>query len=234
MAIQQGIYENLGAEFLVPQFKLSEKLQNIKAFVFDWDGVFNTGEKRADGSSTFNEIDSMGTNLLRYSFFLQHKKLPATAIISGEKNETAFYFSRREHFYSSYFKIPDKIVGINHFCGQNNIKPHEVCYFFDDVLDLPVARVAGLRILIPRKASTQFTNYVKQNHLADYITGNTSAHFALREACEMIMTTNGLFDRVITSRMNYDENYRQYIEARNNTETIFYTLSNLQINKVEL
>lgn len=234
MSSPQSIYEGLGAEFLLPQYKIIEKLQTIKAFVFDWDGVFNKGEKNANGSSNFNEIDSMGTNLLRYSYFLQHKKLPLTAIISGEKNESAFFFANREHFNGSYFKISDKIIGITHFCEQNNIKPHEVCYFFDDVLDLPVARVAGLRIFIPRKASTAFNNFVKQNHLADYKTAHGSDNYAIREACEMIMTLTGLFDRVITSRMNYDDNYRLYIETRNSIPTNYFTLSNQQITKVEL
>ena len=224
----------MGAEFVLPQYKMVDKLQTIKAFVFDWDGVFNTGEKIGGGSSSFNEIDSMGTNLLRFSYYLQHQKLPAAAIISGEKNESAFYFSKREHFNSSYFKIPNKAIGLEHFCAEQNIKPLEVCYFFDDVLDLPIAKVAGLRIFIPRKATAQFTKYVKQNHLADYITGCTSDQYAIREACEMLMMLNGMFDRALTLRMNYDDIYKRYIEARNGTPTHFYSLSNDQISKADL
>ena len=72
MSSQKSIFENLGAEFLLPQYKIAEKLQNIKAFVFDWDGVFNKGEKNATISSSFNEVDSMGTNLLRFSYFLKN------------------------------------------------------------------------------------------------------------------------------------------------------------------
>ncbi|HWY38761.1 MAG TPA: phosphatase [Bacteroidia bacterium] len=234
MNVQQNIFENIGAEFLLPQYKVSEKLQGIKAFVFDWDGVFNTGEKNNGGSSSFSEVDSMGTNLLRFSFFLQYNKMPLTAVISGEKNEAAFFFCKRERFHASYFKIADKSIALNHFCEEHGIKPHEVCYFFDDVLDLPIARVAGLRIFIPRKATTQFTKYVRQNHMADYITACTSAEFAIRESCEMIMTISGLFDRVITHRMNFDDTYKRYTEARNGTTTGFYTLSNSQVSKVEL
>lgn len=234
MSSPQNIFETIGGEFVLPQYKLIEKLQTVKAFVFDWDGVFNNGEKQSNGSSSFNEVDSMGTNLLRFSFYLQHKKLPLTAIISGEKNETAFFFSQREKFHSSYFKIKDKIIGINHFCAEHGLKPHEICYFFDDVLDLTVARVAGVRIFIPRKATIAFTNYVKQNHFTDYKTGSTSDSYAVREACEMIMTLNGQFDRVMTARTNYDDNYKQYIAARNATPTNFYTLSNEEISKVEL
>jgi len=234
MSSPQNIFENIGAEFILPQYKISEKLQPIKAFVFDWDGVFNSGEKSATGSSTFNEIDSMGTNLLRFSFYLKNNTPPYTAIISGEKNETAFFFSKREHFNASYFKFSNKILALDHFCKQNNIKPFEVCYFFDDVLDLPIARVAGLRIFIPRKATSQFTQYVKQNHLADYLTGSMSDNYAVREACEMLMTANGLYDRTITLRMNFDNTYKQYLEARNNTPTDFYSLDNQVVTRIEL
>ncbi len=234
MSTPQGTYESIGAEFLIPQYKVSEKLQTIKAFVFDWDGVFNNGQKQANGSSSFNEIDSMGTNLLRFSHYLKNKKLPLTAIISGEKNETAFYFSGREHFNASYFKFSDKRIALQHFCDAHHIKPSEVCYFFDDVLDLPIATVAGLRIFIQRKAGLQFNTYVKQNHLADYITGSNSGDFAVREACEMLISCNGNFDQVITLRMNFDDSYKQYIAARNDTPTHLFTLSNGEVSKAEL
>lgn len=234
MSTAQGLYESIGAEFLIPQYKISEKLQGIKAFVFDWDGVFNNGEKHSNGSSSFNEIDSMGTNLLRFSHYIKSKKLPHTAIISGEKNETAFFFAKREHFNSSYSKFSDKKIALQHFCEAHQIKPAEVCYFFDDVLDLPIASVAGLRIFIKRKQGLQFTNYVKQNHLADYITASNSGEFAVREACEMLMAANGVFDQAITHRMNFDDSYKQYIAARNDTPTHFYTLSNGEVSKAEL
>src|ERR1700739_4497109 len=110
----QKKYEAIGATFLLPENEMKQKLRTIKAFVFDWDGVFNTGEKNGGGSSSFNEVDSMGTNLLRFGYYLQHKQLPKTAVISGEKNETAFYFANREHFDASYFKIVNKKWALDH------------------------------------------------------------------------------------------------------------------------
>jgi 3-deoxy-D-manno-octulosonate 8-phosphate phosphatase (KDO 8-P phosphatase) len=44
----------MGAEFILHQYKMTERLQSIKAFVFDWDGVFNNGEKHGGGSSSFS------------------------------------------------------------------------------------------------------------------------------------------------------------------------------------
>jgi 3-deoxy-D-manno-octulosonate 8-phosphate phosphatase (KDO 8-P phosphatase) len=234
MAVSQNTFESIGAEFVTPQYKLTDKFKSVKAFLFDWDGVFNRGEKVAGGSSTFNEVDSMGTNLLRFSHFLQYNSLPVTGIMSGEKNESAFFFAKREHFNGSYFKVANKIVGFEHFCKEHNLKPQEVCYFFDDVLDLPVAKVCGVRVFIPRTASTQFTKYVKQNHMADYITASQSGDFAVREACEMLMTLSGQFERAITLRTNYDDLYKRYIEARNGIPTAFHSLSNNEIIRVEL
>ena len=230
----KNIYETIGAEFVTPTNEIIEKLKEIKAFIFDWDGVFNSGEKNGGGSSSFNEIDSMGTNLLRFSYYLKNKQLPQTAIISGEKNESAFYFSNREHFNASYFKIAHKKWALEHFCTMYNLQPNQVCYFFDDVLDLDIAQKAGLRILIARKASILFTNYVKENNLTDYMTANQSGNFAIREACEMLMGINGTFNEAITRRMNYDEVYQQYLMERNLPSTHFYTYNNRQIINADI
>ena len=48
-----------------------DRLDKIKAFVFDWDGVFNNGAKDSEGASPFNEVDAMGTNLLRFNHHLR-------------------------------------------------------------------------------------------------------------------------------------------------------------------
>lgn len=225
----QKIYEDMSAEFTTPIQEMTKKYTEIKAFVFDWDGVFNTGEKNGSGSSSFNEIDAMGTNMLRFSYYLKNKQVPLTALISGEKNESAFYFAQREHFNASYFKIAHKKWALDHLCSIYNIQPHQICYFFDDVLDLSIAKEAGLRILIARKASRLFTNYVKQNNLADYITANPSGNFAIREACEMLMGMSGIFDETITRRTNYDTIYQEFLRSKNTAITHFYTYNNLQI-----
>ena len=64
------VFENNGGKFLISEALLISNLSRIKAFIFDWDGVFTNGEKDHELQSRFNEVDSMGTNLLRFSFFL--------------------------------------------------------------------------------------------------------------------------------------------------------------------
>lgn len=229
------MYTTIGGEFLNNTFAITEKLSKIKAFVFDWDGVFNNAEKNESRSSNFNEADSMGTNLIRFSHYLIKKKLPVTAIISGEKNNQSFYFTSREHFDTCYFKIPNKIEALNHLCTDKKIKPEEVCYFFDDVLDLSIAQVCGLRILINRKAGVLFKEYIRKNDLADYITANDGGNYGVREACELLMGISTNFNECIQKRTNYDETYKTYINLRNKQETTFYTLTEtgIKIAKVD-
>lgn len=221
-------------EFITDKVLLQEKLQEVKAFIFDWDGVFNNGQKNSEYGSIFSEVDSMGTNLLRYSSYLKRGKMPVTAIISGEKNASAFYFSKRECFHSSYFKIPNKIVAFKHFCAEHDLKPNEVAYFFDDVLDLPIAEICGLRILVDQKANTNFLNYCHEFKMADYATAFKGGDHAVREACELLIGMNGNFNEVITTRKNYDKKYLDYIEQRKTTSTRFFTLKNGSINEENL
>jgi 3-deoxy-D-manno-octulosonate 8-phosphate phosphatase (KDO 8-P phosphatase) len=231
MEIQEE-FESIGGIFVHPLQTLIKKFKGIKAFVFDWDGVFNNAQKNENKSSTFNEADSMGTNLIRYDYYSQFGKMPNTAIISGEKNEMAFHFCNREHFDASFFKIPNKVIALNHFCETYQLKPSEICYFFDDVLDLSVAEIVGFRIMINRKANPLFRNYVIKNDLADYVTGHDSGNFAVREACELLMGMTGNYDKIMLERTKFGANYQEYINLRQTLPTSFFTINSEEIQKV--
>ena len=224
-------FKQINGQFITEQRLIASKLSNIKAFIFDWDGVFNSGEKQANGGSSFSEVDSMGTNLLRYSYFLKNNRLPICGIISGEKNESAFYFSSREGFDFSFFKIAHKHDALNFICKDKNIKLEEVAYFFDDVLDLSIAKMCGLKILIHRKSNPLFTDYCIKNNLVDYITGSESGRFAIREASELLIGLANNYDSVIVNRTEYTDSYETYIQGRKLIQTKFYTLKDNSIEE---
>ena len=83
-----------GGNFVTPVEELIQKLAECRAVVFDWDGVFNAGRKGHTSSSGFAEVDSMGTNMLRYGLWRRQGELPYTAIITGENNESAIGFAQ--------------------------------------------------------------------------------------------------------------------------------------------
>lgn len=223
MADLEHIKGFFSGTFLVPSFILQEKLFNAKAFVFDWDGVFNNSVKDDNGSSSYNEVDAMGTNMLRFNHFLRKGSVPHTAIISGEMNKAAFTFATREHFESVYYGIKNKKEALSHFCDSNNILPHEVAYFFDDVLDLAIAEDCGLRIMIRRAANPLLVNLVQKRKLADYVTAASGADNGVREAIELLMGFSDLYDDTIMQRVHNTEQYRHYLVLRNTPQPAFYT-----------
>ena len=225
----ESTFTEAGGKFCIPFSAFGEKLSSIKAFIFDWDGVFNDGYKDHQASSNFSEVDAMGTNLMRFSRWLGKESMPFTAIMSGEKNQLSYQFTQREHFHQTYFKVVDKKHAFEHFIKIHSLKPHEVAFVFDDVLDLSIASVAGLRILINRKSNPLFINYTTKNKFVDYITGQTSGNFAVREACELIMGATGNYDQVVESRYKFSDVYKQYLEERQKIETGYFTLKDGEI-----
>lgn len=224
----QGIF---GGNFVTGADVLAEKLNNINAYIFDWDGVFNTGAKGADGSSPFNEVDSMGINMLRYNHYIRTGRNPIAGIITGEKNPVAFTFARREHFHAVYYGIKNKIDALMHLCAAHDIQPSEVAYFFDDITDLQIASLCGIRIMIGRKGTPMLHQLVQQRGMADYITLNDGGNNAIREATELLKGLSGRYDETIMQRAEYTEHYRDYLNSRNIPSPAFYSFIDSKITE---
>ncbi len=210
--------------FIIPPAELASKLTKIRAYIFDWDGVFNNGAKSADGASTFNEVDSMGVNMLRYNHYIRKGAIPLTAVITGEHNPTAFALARREHFHGVYYAIKRKTDALQHFCSAHDIAPSEIAFFFDDIIDLEVAAQVGVRIMLGRTATPVLQKLVATHHLADYVTHHAGGAHGVREATELIMALNGKYDETIFQRARFEEHYRDYLNSRNIPEPAFYSM----------
>jgi 3-deoxy-D-manno-octulosonate 8-phosphate phosphatase (KDO 8-P phosphatase) len=211
-----------GGRFVSPVEELTKKLDQCRAIVFDWDGVFNSGRKGGARSSGFSEADSMGTNMLRYGLWRRLGELPYTAIISGENNEAATAFAGREHLAAIYSGIRKKQDVIAHLCAGNDLQPAEIACVFDDINDLPMAEACGLRFMVRRDASPLFTDYVERRGLCDYVTGAQSGGYPVREICELLLGLLGDYDAVVASRVAGDADYEDYFKARQAAGTAFF------------
>lgn len=225
-------FSELGGSFVTAPEALKKKLDGIKAFVYDWDGVFNNGQKTIGSGSPFSEVDSMGTNLLRFSHYLKAGKLPMCAVISGEKNDSAISFCERECFHYSFFKTPHKIEALHFICKQQSLQPHEIAYIFDDVLDLSIAEVCGLRLLIRHQSNVLFEDYCRKHHLADYISASDGSHYAVREICELLIGLNGNFDDTISNRGRFSETYQDYLQLRKAIQPGLYSVQDGQVQAI--
>lgn len=214
----------LKGRFITGFEALQKKLEDIKAYVFDWDGVFNDGFKNDDGSSPYSEVDSMGTNLLRFSHYLKTKANPVFSIISGEKNASAFTLAMRENFHAVYFRIKHKADALQHFAATYRLKPEEIAFVFDDVLDLSAAKLAGLRIMVPHAATPVLTDFAVRNNMVDYISFADGQNHAVREAADLIISLSGNYDVTLANRIDFSPVYQEYLAARNSVSTSFYTI----------
>ena len=218
MAIHEE-FVKLGGTFLIPAIRIKTGLANIKAFIFDWDGVFNDGRKAHDSDSTFSEVDSMGLNLLRFDYWLRNKRFPLVFIITGMKNKTAAEFAEREHFDGIYLNVKNKKEALESICSNYKIVSKEIAFIFDDILDLGVAKLCGLSFCIGRKSNPLLRDYIVQNRICSYLSGFSGDNHGLREICELIIGMAGDYNRAVDLRIQFDGEYMDYLLKRNIIDT---------------
>jgi 3-deoxy-D-manno-octulosonate 8-phosphate phosphatase (KDO 8-P phosphatase) len=191
-----------GASLLVPPGDIRARLAGVQAFLFDWDGVFNSGRKSVGSPSGFSEADSMGTNLLRFAWWLRDRgKLPFTGILTGQDNPAAVRLAEREKFQAVYRGFLNKRTALDDIRTRFDIRPEQVCFLFDDVLDLGVAEQCGLRILV-RNGGAPLLGFAGGAH-------------AVRETAELLLGLTGDFQRVVTERASHSDLYGSYLAQRN-------------------
>ncbi len=204
---------DLGTRLIATREELLAKCADVKAVLFDWDGVFNNGFKDLEGGSPFSEVDSMGVNLLRFALWLKNgEKLPAAGIITGQHNAYAERFAHRERMHACHMGYTNKPEAFDAFLRTHGLQAEEVAFFFDDVLDLPVAQRCGLRVLIGRKASPWFEGAAIGS--MDVITAFDGGHHGLREACELLIVASGRADEVLDHRVRFSDVYQRYLTQR--------------------
>jgi 3-deoxy-D-manno-octulosonate 8-phosphate phosphatase (KDO 8-P phosphatase) len=217
-------FVKLGGTFLTPPKLINSLLTNIKAFVFDWDGVFNDGRKSSNSDSTFSEIDSMGINLLRFDYWLRNNRFPLVFIITGMKNQTAAEFSKREHFDGIFHNTKNKSEALENLCNNYKIVAKEIAFIFDDVLDIEVAQMSGLSFFVGRKSNPLLIDYIMQNKICNYISAFSGEDHAVREICELLIGLSGDYNRTLELRNQFKGEYEEYLNKRNiiNTDIVLF------------
>ena len=215
-------FEKTGGIFLTPAKKLSSALQSVKAFVLDWDGVFNDGRKTISTDSSFSEIDSMGINLLRFDYWLRNGRFPLMFIITGMRNQTAAEFARREHFEGIFQNSKNKKEALESLCKNYKVDSQELAFIFDDILDLEIAKLCGLSFCAGRKSNPLLTDFLIHNKICDYISGFSGEDHAVREICELIIGLSGDYNKAVELRIRFKGKYEEFLTKRNtiNTEIV--------------
>ncbi len=219
MTIQQK-FESVGGHFLSPEKEIISKLEDVRCFIFDWDGVFNNGVKVGSKGSPFSEADSMGLNMLRFSYWLIQGDLPIIAIITGENNISALNFADREHLDAVFLNSKNKKEALAQLTNDFGISTDQILFVFDDILDLNVAKNCLISICVKRNSSPLFHDFIIENKLCDYITGHVGGDNAIREISELLIGLKGNYAKTINNRMKYNGEYENYLSLRKTVNPI--------------
>ncbi len=116
------------------------QFSNIKAFVFDCDGVMTNGTalitETGEGLRSFNIKDG---------YAIQHavKKGYPIAIISGGKGMSIEHRFKGLGVKDIYLNQSHKVETFFNFCKKYNLETKDVAYMGDDMPDIPILKICG-------------------------------------------------------------------------------------------
>ena len=165
---------------------MENRLNKIKAFVFDVDGVLTDGGLLADLNGEFyRTFDSKDGFALRMAMMHGYH----LGIITGGKSE-----SIKMRFLACGFKAEDiylasrdKIEDFKDFCKRNSLEAEQVMYFGDDLPDIPVLKACGCGVC-PSDAVQEAKD------AADYVSDMPGGKQCVRKTLEMVMRQHGTWE----------------------------------------
>ena len=157
------------------------KLNNIKTFIFDVDGVLTNGSVTLmpDGEQVrvMNIKDG-------YALQLAIKKGYKIAIISGGKSEMVRNRLNGLGITDIYLGSHTKLDTYNEFIATYNINPEEILYMGDDIPDYEVMQRVGVPTC-PNDSAQEIKD------ICIYISQKKGGEGAVRDVIEQVMKVHG-------------------------------------------
>lgn len=154
-----------------------ELLKNVKAFVFDIDGVLTDGRIIVMGDGHMTR--AMNT---RDGYALQHavKNGYIIGIISGGKSEAVKKRLQLLGIHDIYIGISDKLDSLKEIMHIHNLKYENILYMGDDMPDYEVMQKVGIACC-PKDAVPEI------KELCTYISDKTGGDGCARDVIEQVM-----------------------------------------------
>ncbi len=165
---------------------MTEKLNKIKAFVFDVDGVLTDGGILATPEGDLLRVfDSKDSFALRMAYMKGYH----VGIITGGVSESIKLRFRTcgVPMENIYLGSRAKIEDLQDFCNRHGISAEEIMYFGDDLPDIPVMLECGCGVspcdAVPEALAA-----------ADYVTTRPGGKGCAREMIEMVLKLHGKWE----------------------------------------
>ncbi len=160
---------------------MNTELNRIKLLLLDVDGVMTDGRiiYLDDGKEAkcFDVKDGHGLKLIQRAGI-------QVGIITGRQSEVVARRAAELGIEIVYQGAKDKMLPFREIMEKLGLKPCEVAYVGDDVVDLPVMRQAGFSATVA-DAVDDIKPYV------DLVTGRPGGRGAVREVCDFLLKQSG-------------------------------------------
>lgn len=157
--------------------KIRKKLKPVKALLLDCDGVLTDGRIWQDASGewrrSFQILDGLGIRTL-----IEHKFI--VGVITGSKSKDITDRCSVLGIQHLYLGTLDKAPAFKDFLKKTSLKPSEVAYIGDDIIDIPVLKEVGFSATVPDAIDSVFKH-------VDYTTKRSGGFGAVREVCDLIL-----------------------------------------------
>ena len=158
-----------------------EKLKDIKAFVFDVDGVFTDGSvyllTGGNMCRVMNVLDG-------YAVVKAIKNNYKIGVITGGNDEQVRHRINYLGISDYYAKSSNKRIDFEDFKLKYNLKNKEILMMGDDLPDMEIMKMAGISAC-PKNSVPE----VKE--ISDYISSIEGGKGAVREVIEQVMKVQG-------------------------------------------
>jgi 3-deoxy-D-manno-octulosonate 8-phosphate phosphatase (KDO 8-P phosphatase) len=158
-----------------------EHLKNIKAFIFDVDGVFSHNVFLHPNGDMLRSMNTKDGFALYYAV---NKHFFYTAIITGGYSESVKTRFNAMGITDVYIKSTDKLDDYNDFISKYNLKPEEVLYMGDDIPDYDVMKAVGLPVC-PADAAEEI------KAISVYISDKNGGDGCVRDVIEQVLRAQG-------------------------------------------
>lgn len=165
---------------------IKEKAAKIKLLILDVDGVLTNGRitmnERGEEVKSFNVKDGLGLKMLMSAGI-------EVVIITGRQSIVVAHRARELGIKEVCQGVTDKREVCRRLIDKKGLMKLEVCCIGDDLPDLSMFVEAGLRIAV--------ADAVKEvREEADFVTRKKGGYGAVREACELLLKSQGAWPRI--------------------------------------
>ncbi len=168
------------------------KSKVIKLLLLDVDGVLTDGSlifsQTGDESKTFNTQDGFGMRILQEAGV-------DVGIITARKSKAVTKRAENLRLQYVYQGESNKLIAFKEILKKSGLKPFEISYMGDDWLDLVLLQRVGFAV-----APANAVEEVKD--IAHYVTQKPGGAGAVREVCDLILKSKGVFEQSLQKYMS--------------------------------